>query len=375
MRFISADYLYTLDLKPIKNGVLQLNNFGEITNIFKNKAEIPNQNIEFFNGILCPGFINAHCHLELSHLHNISKSVNGFSEFLKIVKKRDKYSQAFITRAIKSAEAQMIKNGIVGVGDICNTTDTLEIKKNKKLYYYNFIEAFEVSSKKSSNAITKALLIRDAFRNNNLKATITPHSPYCVTPDLMKLIANVSDEFDYTFSMHNQETEEENILFKNKKGKFHNWLKSLNASAEIWNDRSSSYTVLDELRPKRIILVHNTYSSSADLKDKYYCTCPCANLFIENKLPNYSIFNSDNLCVGTDSLASNNQLSIIKELALIQENSNFSLEELLKIGCKNGANALGFYKYGTIEVGKTPGINLITGSEFGLANSKVKRIA
>ena len=222
MRFISADYLYTLDLKPIKNGVLQLNNFGEITNIFKNKAEIPNQNIEFFNGILCPGFINAHCHLELSHLHNISKSVNGFSEFLKIVKKREKYSQAFITRAIQSAEDQMIKNGIVAVGDICNTTDTLEIKKNKKLYYYNFIEAFEVISKKSSNAIAKALLIRDAFRNNNLKATITPHSPYSVTPDLMKLIANVSDNFHYTFSMHNQETEEENILFKNKKGKFHN---------------------------------------------------------------------------------------------------------------------------------------------------------
>ena len=96
MRFISADYLYTLDLKPIKNGVLQINNFGEITNIFKNKAEIPNQNIEFFNGILCPGFINAHCHLELSHLHNISKSVNGFSEFLKIVKKREKYSLSLI---------------------------------------------------------------------------------------------------------------------------------------------------------------------------------------------------------------------------------------------------------------------------------------
>ena len=70
------------------------------------------------------------------------------------------------------------------------------------------------------SVFAKALLIRDAFRNNNLKATITPHSPYSVTPDLMKLIANVSDEFDYTFSMHNQETEEENVLFKNKKGKF-----------------------------------------------------------------------------------------------------------------------------------------------------------
>ena len=80
-----------------------------------------------------------------------------------------------------------------------------------------------------------------------------------------------------------------------------------------------------------------------------------ANLFIENKLPDYSIFSSDNLCVGTDSLASNSQLSIIKELALIEKNSDYSLEELLKIGCKNGAKALGFSKYGTLEVGKTPG--------------------
>ena len=85
MRFISADYLYTLDSKPIKNGVLQINNFGEIINVFENKTEIIGQNIEFFNGLLCPGFINAHCHLELSHLHDISNSVNGFSEFLEIV--------------------------------------------------------------------------------------------------------------------------------------------------------------------------------------------------------------------------------------------------------------------------------------------------
>ena len=230
MRFISADYLYTLHSKPIKNGVLQINNFGEIINIFKNKTEIPGQNIEFFNGLLCPGFINAHCHLELSHLHNTSNSVNGFSEFLEIVKTRDNYSKTFITRAIKSAEDQMIKNGIVAVGDICNTIDTLELKINKKLHYYNFIESFEVKTEKSKEAIAKALLIRDVFRNNNLKATITPHSAYSVTPDLMRLIANVSDESDYTFSIHNQETEEENILFKDKKGQFRDWLQSINAS-------------------------------------------------------------------------------------------------------------------------------------------------
>jgi cytosine/adenosine deaminase-related metal-dependent hydrolase len=374
MRFISADYLYTLDSKPIKNGVLQINNFGEIINIFENKTEIIGQNIEFFNGLLCPGFINAHCHLELSHLHNISNSVNGFSEFLAIVKKRDKYSKDFIAQAIRGAEDQMIKNGIVAVGDICNTIDTLEVKKNKKLHYYNFIESFEVKNERSNDAILKALLIRDVFRNNDLKATITPHSAYSVTPDLMQLIANVSDEFDYTFSIHNQETKEENILFNEKKGEFLYWLKSINASPEIWNNRSSSSSFLNELRPKRIVFVHNTYTTFVDLKDKYYCTCPYANLFIENKLPDYSIFSSDNLCVGTDSLASNSQLSIIKELALIEQNSDYSLEELLKIGCKNGANALGFSMCGTFEVGKKPGINLITGFETSLANSSVEKI-
>ena len=374
MRFISADYLYTLDSKPIKNGVLQINNFGEIINIFENKTEIIGQNIEFFNGLLCPGFINAHCHLELSHLHNISNSVNGFSEFLEIVKTRDNYSKAFITRAIKSAEDQMIKNGIVAVGDICNTIDTLELKINKKLHYYNFIESFEVKTEKSKEAIAKALLIRDVFRNNNLKATITPHSAYSVTPDLMRLISNVSDESDYTFSIHNQETEEENILFKDKKGKFRDWLQSINASPKIWNNRHSSSSVLDELPRKRVIFVHNTYTNILDLKDEYYCTCPCANLFIENKLPDYSIFSSNNLCVGTDSLASNSQLSIIKELALIEKNSDYSLEELLKIGCKNGAKALGFSNYGTLEVGKTPGVNLISGFELSLTDSKVQKI-
>ena len=220
MRFISADYLYTLDSKPIKNGVLQINNFGEIINIFENKTEITGQNIEFFNGLLCPGFINAHCHLELSHLHNISNSVNGFSEFLEIVKKRDKYSKDFIAQAIKDAENQMIKNGIVAVGDICNTIDTLELKKNKNLHYYNFIESFEVKNEKSNDAILKALLIRDVFRNNDLKATITPHSSYSVTPDLMQLIANVSDEFDYTFSIHNQETKKKIFYSMIKKENF-----------------------------------------------------------------------------------------------------------------------------------------------------------
>ena len=92
----------------------------------------------------------------------------------------------------------------------------------------------------------------------------------------------------------------------------------------------------------------------------YYCTCPKSNLFIENTLPDYLIFNTEKLCVGTDSLASNNSLSILDELKIIQDNSNFDLNTLLKIACKNGAEAFGFKNLGTFEEGKIPGVNLLS---------------
>ena len=108
-----------------------------------------------------------------------------------------------------------------------------------------------------------------------------------------------------------------------------------------------------------MLLVHNTFTLQKEITDNYYCTCPKANLYIENSLPDYSIFNTDKLCLGTDSLASNNTLSILEELQTIKENSNFELNTLLKIACKNGADVLGFEKFGTFEKGKTPGVNLI----------------
>ena len=71
------------------------------------------------------------------------------------------------------------------------------------------------------------------------------------------------------------------------------------------------------------------------------------------------IFNTEKLCVGTDSLASNNSLSILEELLVVQENSNFDMNILLKIASKNGAEVLGFEKLGSFEKGKIPGVNLI----------------
>ena len=362
MRYLSANWIYPLHIPPIKEGVIQLSDKGEVVNLFNSRREVPSYKLEIFDGVLCPGFVNAHCHLELSHLLGIAEKGYGFLEFAGTIRKRDDFSEIEKQNEIEKAEQQMIDNGIVAVGDICNTSDTLLQKQKENLKYYNFIETFGVDENKVNTIFAQSMELRNKFRNAGQKATIVPHAPYSVPPSLMRKISNAFDNKDILLSIHMQETNEENQLFENKDGIFLDWLIGMNANKEIWEKRKNSTNVLKELGRKKIILVHNTFIQKEDVTDNYYCTCPKANLYIEKMLPDYSIFDTDKLCVGTDSLASNNTLSILDELLVIQENSNFDMNTLLKIACKNGAEALGFEKLGTFEQGKKPGLNLIYNS-------------
>ena len=358
MRFLTADYLFPLHKNSIKEGVLQISDSGVISDILENRKLVPKEKLEIYDGILCPGFINAHCHLELSHLHGFSSKGKGILNFLSDIKNRNNFSQKHILNEIDLAEKQMIRNGIVGVGDICNTDDTLFQKTKKNLQYYNFIEVFSIKNKIEKSIILNAKILRNKFRDLDQKSTISPHAPYSVTPKLMQIIASNFDNEDELITIHIQESKEENELFNNNNGPFVTWLNKLSATNEIWANRNSALDILNQIETKSL-LVHNTFAQKKDLTPNYYCTCPKANLYIENCLPNYSIFDSNKLCVGTDSLASNDSLSILEELKIIKENSDYDLNTLLKISSKNGAEALGFSDLGTFEKGKSPGVNLI----------------
>ena len=361
MRFLTADYLYPLNSKPLSQGVLQINDRGEVCSIFEDRGSVSNESLEVFTGVLCPGFVNAHCHLELSHIKDFTQKKTGLLNFIKSIQKRDSFSKEKIFTAIKSAEQQMIKNGIVAVADICNTADTLHQKKKHNLQYYNFIEVFGLQNHKIEQIVTESKKLRNQFRNCGYKSTITPHAPYSVPKKLMQRILQNFDKYDKLLTIHIQESLQEIELFENKKGDFFNWLKSIEQNADPFEGRNKYIDILEEIQGKEMLLVHNTFTKKEDLTNHYYCTCPKANLYIEDTLPNYNIFNPEKLCVGTDSLASNNSLSILEELQIIKNNSNFDLNTLLKIASKNGAEALGFSNLGTFEKGKTPGVNLISG--------------
>ena len=164
MRFLTADYLFPLDQKPIKEGVVNVDKSGKIISVIDSRKKIPTNKLEVYEGIISPGFINAHCHLELSYLQNkISKQV-GLVDFIKELQLK-KINNENIYEAIEQAENLMIKNGIVGVGDICNTDYTLKQKVKKNLKYYNFIELYAVKTNQVEQCFNDAKRLKKSLLN------------------------------------------------------------------------------------------------------------------------------------------------------------------------------------------------------------------
>ncbi len=393
MRKISANYIFTGSSSPLKNGIISLDDSGKILDIKDTGGNLrETAKLAFYNGIIVPGFVNTHCHLELSHLKGFITKYTGLAEFILKLSKNRVDSTEKIRSSAKLAEEEMFKNGIVAVGDISNTADCFEIKAKQKIHYHTFLEIFGLDPDKANDVIAKAIkLAAKLKKENKLTFSIVPHAPYSVSPSLYMKISKLPN--NKPLSIHNQESAGEQSLFNGEKGPLYEALTTMVPDYKKWCPSAKSplkYT-LDQLKSvQKILLVHNTYTSESDLSyseqtnaEKYWVLCPNANQYIENKLPDISLFRSKKLkiALGTDSLASNNQLSILEEMKTISQiYKEIPLEELISWATVNGARALNISdRFGQIEPGMTPGLNLLYDlnlSELKLTReSKVKRLA
>ena len=339
--------------------------------------------VQELGGLLCPGFINAHCHLELSHLKGKLPKEIGLTNFvLNIVNNRSAVKE-IIFDAIEQADEAMRSAGIVAVGDICNTENTIPLKKKSHLHYHNFIETIGFPEEVASTRFNAAVDLLKAFQSFSSHNSIVPHAPYSVSQQLLKSIAEFSDE-DIS-SIHNQESEEENEFISNKKGPLLELYRQLGVDLSFFQPsgkRSLDY-VLPYFNPRRnLLLVHNVITNQSDIdqvkahflhtpEQLYFCLCPNANKFISGALPPLDLLikNNSNIVLGTDSLASNDSLSILAEIQLLQKNfPHVELTEMLRWATYNGAKALKIdNRFGSFEAGKQPGILSVDGS-------KVKRL-
>lgn len=332
------------------------------------------EDIQYFEGMLCPGFVNTHCHTELSHLKGTVPQHTGLTSFLtQVMQQRNDLPETEKAKAREAALQEMQQNGIVAIGDIANTTDTLSLREKGSMHWQTFVEAIGFVPERASNSYDYAQKTCAAFAAQKssikiLQQSIVPHAPYSVSQALFQLIA--SQSADKIISIHNQESAAENELYQNKSGAFIAFLEqlSIDTNAFIASGQNSLNTYGDWLSAELpLILVHNTFSQKADIayaqsrfRQLYFCLCPNANLYIENKLPDIDMLMSADatICIGTDSLASNHQLSIWAELMSIhQYYPQLGWADLLRWATYNGACALGMQeRIGSIAAAKQPGI-------------------
>src|SRR4029079_17792544 len=150
--------------------------------------------IENFKGILSPGLINCHCHLELSHLKNVIPPHTGLIDFLCSVVTKRGFDPLIIQEEIVKAEKEMYDNGIVAVGDIGNTADTANTKSKSKIYWQNFVEVLGFTDEKAEENIllyknvTKTLEEKLHTSNIQHRTVLVPHAPYSISPKTFQLI-------------------------------------------------------------------------------------------------------------------------------------------------------------------------------------------
>lgn len=350
-----------------RNKVLVIGKLGKVLDLIP--REDAGEEIQRFEGILCPGFVNAHCHLELSHLKSALPEHTGLVPFLTaVMQTRNNTTNELIVKSAEAAESFMFDQGIVAVGDISNNTDSLAIKQQGKLFYHTFIEAIGVSGSRATNSFGHTEQTAKPFRQSGLACSITPHAPYSVSEKLFDLINEADPKA--IISIHNQESPEEDLLYKGKASRFYQLYRTLQIDATSFRPtgKSSLQSWLPHFTHRqKMILVHNTFTAEEDIlfaqasqHKVYWCLCPNANYYIEKAMPPVDrlLKHKANIVLGTDSLASNHQLSIFEEIKTLQSHfPQLSLNELLTWATINGAEALGCAnRFGSFEMGKKPGV-------------------
>ncbi len=375
MKFLKPDLLFLADTFADGLG-LWLDDNGKILEI-ADPNSVPEIKIEYVEGLLVPGFINTHCHLELSHLKGVIPQKTGLPEFgMGVVRNRNLFSEKEILASIESEIQSLKKSGTVALGDISNQGISANAKRLSGMYIHTFVELLGLNPSHAAYSFEKGMEILPAFEDGfRCKASLAGHAPYSVSKELLQLIANQNLAQDQPSTIHFLESQHEIDFFKDKTGGFVSLYEKLSLNISFFQPKKTdSVEWCSEFlqSAKKCMLVHNTYITELQIEkmlslssDIYFCLCPRANLYIENRLPPVSLFQKKNLKItlGTDSLASNEDLNLLNEIKVIQQNfPSLTLHEMLIWATENGAEFLGLYnQLGDFTPGKTPGINLISG--------------
>lgn len=329
---------------------------------------------EFFAGALSAGLVNAHCHIELSYLRGKIERGSGFAGFARAIGQvRGEASTEERIAALEAADAKLYSQGVEAVADIVNGETSMAMKSRSKIHYHSFAEVFGLRSTTEP--------MRELLRYDN--CSLTPHSTYSLQEAIFAEVVNEKykgegggedfgkgeGEGATPLSIHFMESPDERSLYAGE-GSLAEWYKRMGWECDFLHYGSPAGRIVGQIaRDRKVMLVHNCCLSEEDFRlieghfevRPSWVVCPRSNDYISGLRPPLELLQRGGaeICIGTDSLASNEELSMVSEMKAM---SHIPLAELVQWATINGAKALGIAdKKGSVEVGKCPGIVLWEG--------------
>lgn len=376
MNRIAALYVYTgKDIAPIENGYVEYEDDGTITSV--GICDDPAKEKAFFRGILVPGFVNSHCHLELSHLRGKFRKGTGMSGFIDQINELRDSTSVDNKRKIAAEWLDILwRQGVSAMSDISNCDETFGMKAESPMYIRTFLEVFGTEPEDCAKVMEDADKLVVEASAYHIDAAPTPHACYTMSPELLTAASAEGLAAGYV-SYHSEESPEEDELMISATGPLADNYNARHLCTPPVTGKQSLYYFIDRLEKvhegpfnEHVLLVHNVCltQESVDyalncLKNVWWAVCPLSNMFIHNALPPIPLMRRNGLkiTVGTDSLSSNDTLDMVAEMYCLQENfRDVPLGEIIRWATYNGAEFLSRENVlGAFAVGLKPGIVLI----------------
>ena len=313
--------------------------------------------VDWGDAIIMPGFVNAHAHLELTALHRRLTEFSSFTDWTtRLIYERRAWAPDDYRRSSEEGAHLALTSGTTLIGDIVSGNGRYDLSGEfPRRVVFN--ETLGLDPDLAEPAMAKIHALFDQTDRDEAVSlhvhSISPHAPYSTSGELYRRTAALAQSRKIPWTTHAAETIGELRFFEKGDGEFREFLIRLGALPENWRAPGAHpvawLDTIDILGPS-CLLAHCNYldddviAKIAGSKSSVVY-CPRSHAFFghENHPVRRLLDAGVTVALGTDSLASNDSLSLIDEMRyLYSTRKDIAPEEILRAATIHGAAALGF---------------------------------
>jgi len=365
MELIQAGWLLPIVGPPIRKGVVAVSAGRVVWLGQRGDPGIPDGPVhDLGDGVLLPGLVNAHCHLELSHLAAAGlPSRAGLVPWVEaVVASRGRYSDAEVAAAASAAIGGLEASGTAAVGDVSNTLAHLQLLAASSLSAVVFLEllAWDPARAAATLAWGESLVEeKQKALRPGLELRLAAHAPHSVSAELMRFLAGKGGPA----ALHLAESPDETQFLADGSGAWPGFLASRgleHVSFEPPRESPVAYCdTLGALHP-RLVAAHGVQVDAGDRvrlarRGVHVVLCPRSNerLGVGTADAPSLLEAGVRLALGSDSLASSPSLDVLDDAVLLRRQfPRLEAGTILRLATLGGAEALGFSELGAIEPGR-----------------------